>query len=170
MSEDFFREKIGFTLIELFLVILLISLVILIVSPRFRPTFTTLGLLNFSKKISSLMCFAQSRAISDGADIYFLKKEDSLILTKVLPQNIHQERTILDLEERFILHIPESIEVVFSGVKEFIFRSDGSIDFLERKESEQPKVVVWYKNKVFPKFQIVPQGTIGRITVEEIYE
>ncbi|MCM8784152.1 MAG: hypothetical protein NC818_05220 [Candidatus Omnitrophica bacterium] len=166
MVKNFIKRE-GFTFIELFSIILLITFLVTIAIPRFRSTFSTLELANFSKKISTLLRFAQSKAIAEGVEIYFLKEKNLLFLTKDPPQNTSGGREIL--EGRFSLTIPQAIKVIFSGAREFVFRHDGSIDFIERdKESSQsPKIIVSNERT---KFQIIPQGVIGRITLEEVYE
>ncbi|MGE4357229.1 MAG: Tfp pilus assembly protein FimT/FimU [Candidatus Omnitrophota bacterium] len=165
--KNYFSEKISaFTLIELFLVIVLITLLIFIVSPRFRSTFISLGLRNFSKKTSALLNYAQSRAIAEGVEVYFLKEGNYLILTKNPPQHSSGKREILD--NRFFLFIPQSINVVFSGAKEFVFRPDGSIEFIDRENPHDlPKIII---SNETTRFQIIPQGIIGKITMEELYE
>ncbi|MCM8779518.1 MAG: hypothetical protein NC834_07055 [Candidatus Omnitrophica bacterium] len=163
------EAKLGFTFVELFLVILLIGVIVLLALPRFRPTFSSLELLNFSRKVSSLMRYAQSKAIAEGEVIYFLhnEKDNFFFLTRDSPES--KEREIL--EKKFFLSIPESIKVVFSEAKEFVFLPDGSIDFVERKDPMQfAKIIIAHKNEEFPKFQIIPQGIIGKIVLEELYE
>jgi len=149
---------------ELFFVILIILIILFFAIPRFRLTFTSLELANFSKKVSSLMRYAQSRAIAEGIKIYFLKNDDNFILTKDSSEISNKKREILD--GKFSLAIPGKINVRLE-MKEIIFHPDGRIELKEPNSNNKPGIIL--SNEV-NKFKIVATGEIGKIIIEENYE
>lgn len=56
----------GFTFVELLLVVLLIGIIISVSTPRFRRTFDSLRLENFSLNLAQLIKYSRERAIAEG--------------------------------------------------------------------------------------------------------
>ncbi|MCM8765675.1 MAG: hypothetical protein NC920_02365 [Candidatus Omnitrophica bacterium] len=156
------RCSLGFTFVELFLVLILIAVIILLSLPRFRPTFQSLELLNLSKKLSSLMRYAQSRAIAEGKPLYlfYRKEKNTFMLTEDPPEE--KERKVL--EQRFLLSLPENVKV---ETKDFIFYPEGRIDIVKTKEEDKAEIVL--SNEI-TRFKITAQGAMGKIEIEEIYD
>jgi len=145
----------GFTFVELMLVIVLIAVMVLLASPRFRSTFGKLEVINFSKKLSSLMRYAQSRAIGEREKLYLVYKTDSSGSFFSLERDDPLEKKRMPLKGRYRLSVGSSIKIEMEG-NIVVFYPDSSIEGQE---------IIIYND--FQKSKIITTGGgIGRIYIE----
>lgn len=127
----------AFTLIELTLVILLISVLVGLSTPSFRGTFSNLQLKNSVSKISGLIDYAQEISVIQRKDhrLNFDFKEGSFWLTSCVLDD--QEYDCQPLEGKYakVFKLPGGVE--FSGfdkdITNLTFYPDGSSDEVEFK-------------------------------------
>lgn len=154
----------GFTFIELMLIVTLIGVIFMLNAPRVRNTFENFRLENTSRKMSSLIRFAQSKAIITNQSIYLLYKQEKQRFYLAKEEAILGEERKVELEKRYSINITEEIYVGFDPAISFenivlIFDSDGSI--------EGPSIILTTNNI---SLQIVAKGTIGNVEVKRITE
>ncbi len=159
-----FLSLTGFTFIELMLIVTLIGVIFMLNAPRVRNTFENFRLENTSRKISSLIRFAQSKAITTNQNIYLLYKQEKQRFHLAKEEAISGEERKIELEKRYSMNITEEIQVGFDPTISsenivLIFDSDGSI--------EGPSIILTTNNI---SLRIVARGTIGSVQVERISE
>ncbi len=154
----------GFTFVELMLVIVLVAAMIALAAPRLRPAFAKLEVVNFSKRISALMRYAQSRAVAGGENIYLGYRADqaegrNFSLEKDDPASPGDKR--IRLEERYRLFVPDSIRVEISPPSG---KEPPVLIFYPSSAIRGPEIVVYNE---FQKAKIFAQeGGIGRVFIE----
>jgi len=123
------KSVAAFTLIELFLVVLLLSVIVSLSTPMFRRTFSELSLKNTAFTISKLANYSQEMAIIDRAS-YRMNldyKNGTFWLAKLEPK----ENTYKKLTNRYgkIFRFPDGAEI--SGPEKIDFYPDGRCDEVE---------------------------------------
>lgn len=168
------RERSGFTLLEILLVVVIVAIVISIATPQFRKTLATIQLANTTQDIAQFMRFLRATAITEKS-IYQLKFD--LAAKKYYAQNITGGGKIFKDKSRFI---PENINIA-ATLNPVSFYPDGGIDkvtiYLFKGKSEFFKDIEKAINKEFELGQIqsiahteyvytiTSQPSIGRIEV-----
>jgi len=106
------------TFIELLFVIIIIGILAGLSIPKFRSTFNTLQLNNFSRELQTFMNYLQQRAIVEGKTVYLNIDND----------NNEYWAQIKDGENRLKTYqVPGEIEIEIEQ-KQIAFYPDGSID------------------------------------------
>ena len=123
------KSVAAFTLIELFLVVLLLSVIVSLSTPMFRRTFSELSLKNTAFTISKLANYSQEMAIIDRVS-YRMNldyKNGKFWLAKFEPK----ENTYKKLTNMYgkVFAFPESSNA--SGPKDVTFNPDGRCDEAE---------------------------------------
>lgn len=170
----FFKMK-GFTLIEILLVVLIVSIIVTLAVPRFQKTFTTIQLANTTQDIAQLMRFLRIRASSEKI-VYQLKID--LLNRKYYVKKIGAG-TVTAYETTHI--IPKDINL--AATRDTInFYTDGTMDeasiYLFRGKEEYYKEMEKMIQKDFDVgqiqnlahtdyvYSIKTQSSIGRVKVE----
>lgn len=145
------NNEIGFTLIEILLVVVIVAIVVSITAPQFHKTFTAIQLANTTQDIAYLMRYLRSKAASEKS-IYQLKFD--LGARKYFAQNISGGKISVYEKPR---PIPENINIT-ATLNPIKFYPDGSIDevsiFLFKGKSEYFKDIEKAINKEFELGQI----------------
>ena len=122
------RNNTGFTLIELVLVILLISILTALSTPLFRRTFSDLILRNAALDMAKLINYAQEMAIIEKVNykVNFNFEERKYWLTRQKPEGVSYER----IKGRYGKPFSLSRDLELSSDKEegFILYPDGRSD------------------------------------------
>ncbi|MCX5657339.1 MAG: hypothetical protein NTZ48_03830 [Candidatus Omnitrophica bacterium] len=166
----------AFTFVELMLVVVLISSIAVLSTPRMRSAFNNLEVYNFTKKVASLMRYAQSKAIAELKKVYLIyeppldKKRGNFYLAGDDENAVGENGKRIILEERYSLSVPVTININFKRLENdnvvqplesgnvIVFNTDGSID--------GPQVVVYNDKR---KFQLRAGGGIGHVEVQELF-
>lgn len=160
-------KRCAFTFVELMLVVVLISFIAVLSTPRMRSAFSNLDIYNFTNKVASLMRYAQSKAIAELKRVYLVyeppldKKRGNFYLAGDDENSSTENGERIILEERYSLTVPVTINVNFSTIDSdnvIVFNTDGSID--------GPRVIVYNDKR---KFQLKAGGGIGRVEVKELF-
>ena len=123
------KKRAGFTLVELILVILLLSVITAISSPLFKKTFQNLQVRNAALNMAKIAGFAREMAIIEGAN-YKLKidpKSRSFWLTKLVYSPDKSEYKRIGGKQGRKFFLPKDVRID-SEKKEIIFYPDGRSD------------------------------------------
>lgn len=121
------REKKGFTLTELILVVIIIGLLSGIVLPRLggKDFFLRLALKTESQQIASDLRYVRGLAVSDTLDYTvafdFTNHKYGIYKGTLAPENLVEEKTV-------------SSDIDLSGIKQITFNSLGSALFKDEKD------------------------------------
>lgn len=149
------QTKTGFTLLELLVVVLIISISLGLTTPIFRKTFSNIQLTSISSEVLSLMRYAHERAIVEKAILRFNLSEDGK--TFWLTKKRADEEIFDKLNGKFgrEFTLPKDLKIE-SKIEAVDFYPDGEIDesVIEISNSEGKAITVVTKAN-------------GRIAIEE---
>jgi len=153
-------KKSGFTLIELVLVILLVSIITALSTPLFRRTFSDLTIKNASFDMGKMINYTQEMAIIDRV-MYKLNlnfEKESYWITK----ETHSEEGVVykRIKGRFgkIFILPRRFSLR-SNKKEIVFYPDGRSD----------EAKIWIRDEESREERVIEvQGFGSRVTVEAV--
>lgn len=114
----FLERGAGFTLIEVLIVVIIVSILAVISLPQFKKTFNEIQLHSFSQELLSFMNYARERSIVEGKIISFgidNEKKEYWAIEKDALQRLKTR------------HIPDAIQIEMDR-KEILFYPDGYID------------------------------------------
>lgn len=155
IGKSNFKERKAFTLIELLLVIVVISILAGISVPKFRKTFRDIQLASSTHTLVSLMRYAQERSIIEGVSfkIQFDRSTNTYLLlkeTEPFSNKFEREKG----RYRKMNRIP--LDILFkASEKEIVFFPDGRATSVE----------ITLENKNKNRKRITAKGIGGRIRI-----
>lgn len=146
------RPVAAFTLIELFIVSVVILILISVSTPLFRKTFSGLELKEAASNISSFITLAQHRAVADGSVCKVVFDYEN----KTYRLFVASGQEYATVNDRFgrLFHIPANIEIE-GAVNEILFYPDGHCDKIEIKLT----------NKDNETLKLLTTGVMGNVVV-----
>jgi len=150
------RKKIifltGLTFIEIFLVIIIISVLVGISLPNTKKTFNNLQLNSFTRQLQDFMNYLHERAIVEEKIIYLnIDKENNEYWAKI--QDGQDRLRTYSIPEELTIEIIKKID---TGDKQILFLPDGSID----------KVTIKINNRDNQSIILTTEGLFGKAKIQ----
>lgn len=155
--QNLLKNKNGFTLVELLLVVIILGILSGIAIPSFRKTYLNLELSNTADTIAYLMRFAQARAVTQRTNyrLIFNSELNNCWLEKEISSDPSQFEKVSSKFARSVV-IPEDIKVE-SELKIINFYPNGKID----------EAKIYLKNQNDKTYTVCAKGQVGHVEVSD---
>jgi prepilin-type N-terminal cleavage/methylation domain-containing protein len=164
----------GFTLLEILLVVVIVSIIVTLATPRFQKTFTTIQLANTTQDIAQLMRFLRMKAVSEKKTYqlkldlenrkYYIKatgKSNSAVYetSHIIPKDINIAAT-----QEIISFYPDG---TMDESAVFLFRNDGDYqrDMGKMIQKDFDVGQIQYLSHTEYIYSIKTQPSLGRVKV-----
>ncbi len=166
------NRKRGFTLLELSMVILVISIIVAIATPKFKATYQTIQFRNTVYNLVKIMNYARDRAIVEGKPfrVHFFEDEGSFCL-ETIPETEEDESEspILRRQSRS-KRAKEEYEMVRGSIgQKLFFPKDISLDIDEPDEDyvifypdgNADECVIYIEGKGKQVYTVTTKSSVG---------
>ncbi len=164
----------GFTLLEILLVVVIVSIIVTLATPRFQKTFTTIQLANTTQDMAQLMRFLRMKAISEKNTFqlkvdfqnrkYYVKVAGNVQKTAYETSHVIPKDINIAVTQDSINFYPDG---TMDEASFFLFRSDGDyqkdMEKMIQKDFDVGQVQNLAKTEYI--YSIKTQPSLGRVKV-----